>query len=197
MTFQQELTSWMSPQARTTAEPVQIGQKAPDTPQLQLQPGKQTVVAFLRHCGCPWAEKTYLELRKTAKSHADIDFIAVSHSDEASTEKWRKSLPEPSTEPSNLRLVIDDKVETYAAWGLGISGWLHALSPGQLWNVYKSGQVGLNVRPTESGSRWQASGWYAIDEQGIVRWGNAASRADDVPDFEKAVESLGKPAAKL
>lgn len=137
-------------------------------------------------------------MRSAAKTHGDIDFIAVSHSDQAATDKWLKSLPEPGSEPPNLRIVVDDKRETYAAWGLGNSGWLHALGIGQLWNVYKAGRdEGLKVRPTESGSRWQTSGWYAVNDKGFVTWGAQATRADDVPDFEKAVASLGRSGAKL
>jgi len=57
--------------------------------------------------------------------------------------------------------------------------------------VWKLGrEEGIWNRPTESGSRWQISGSFAVDGEGVVRWGGAASRADDVPDFEKAVEAL-------
>lgn len=45
-------------------------------------------------------------------------------------------------------------------------------------------------RPTESGSRWQISGSFAVDGDGRVGWGGRAKGADDVPDFGKAVKAL-------
>ena len=47
-------------------------------------------------------------------------------------------------------------------------------------------------RPTESGSRWQTSGSFAVDRNGVVRWGGAAERADWIPDFEEAVKTVAE-----
>jgi hypothetical protein len=191
MTFRQELDSWWAPTAPEAADLPGIGGKAPETPRLQLEAGRPTIVAFLRHCGCPFAEKTFLNLREIAKDNKDLDFIAVSHSDEAATQTWLKSLPQADSEPSNLRVVVDDKVEIYAAWGLGVSGYAHALSPWSLYNVWKLGrEENIWNRPTESGSRWQTAGTFAVDAEGIVRWGGPALRADDIPDLESAVSSV-------
>ena len=46
-----------------------------------------------------------------------------------------------------------------------------------------------SVRPTESGSRWQKSGSFAVDRNGVVIWGGAAERADWIPNFEEAVKA--------
>ena len=62
------------------------------------------------------------------------------------------------------------------------------------------GEEGIWNRPTESGRRWQTAGCYAVDGDRIVRWGGPAQRADEIPDFEKAVQSLtstGKAETKL
>ncbi|KAI5359227.1 Putative alkyl hydroperoxide reductase subunit C/ Thiol specific antioxidant [Septoria linicola] len=192
MTYQQEFNSWFAPKnGPASAEPPKVGEKAPQPSKLELQTGKRTVIAFLRHCGCPFAEKTYLRLREAAKTHRDIDFVAVSHSGQDSTDKWVKSIPQYGSEPSNLRLVVDDKKEAYAAYGLGISSWLHVLSPASMMNVFSlARKEGISNRPTESGTRWQTSGTYAIGEDGKVKWGGPASRADDVPDFEQIVQYL-------
>lgn len=192
MTFQQELSSWWSPaRAQPPADAPSPGRQAPDTPQLHLQPGKPAIIAFLRHCGCPFAEKSFLNLREAAKLHTDLDFLAVSHSDEASTTAWLHSLPQAGSEPSNLRVVVDDKTDVYAAWGLGPSSWSHVLDPRSLYSVWALGRdEGIWNRPTESGSRWQMSGTYAVDGEGVVRWGGPAQRADEIPDFEAAVESV-------
>lgn len=164
-----------------------------------MQNGRPAVITFLRHCGCPWAEKTFLNLRQIAGDYRDIDFIAVSHSDQNATDNWLKSLPQAGSEPSNLKVIVDDKSEMYAAWGLGPAGWVHVLSPWQLWNVYKVGkEEGIWNRPTESGSRWQMSGSYAVDKDHVVQWGGPMGRADEVPDFAVAVEAVkGKSESKL
>ncbi|KAK6391786.1 hypothetical protein LTR65_004280 [Meristemomyces frigidus] len=201
MTLQQELTSWFAPSAPTAAEVPSIGSRAPTGTKLQLSSSKPTVIAFLRHCGCPFAEKTYLNLREVARSHKDVDFIAVSHSTEESTNTWLKFLPQAGSEPGNFRVIVDAELEIYAAWGLGPSGYAHVLSPWSMYEVWRLGkQEGIWNRPTESGSRWQTSGYFAVDGNGVVRWGGSAKRADDIPDFEEAVreaEQGSKVEAKL
>ena len=201
MSLKQELSSWIAPKAPETAQPPSIGSKAPDTPKLQLQPGRPAVIAFLRHCGCPFAEKTFLELREAAKAHKPVDFVAVSHSSEAATQAWLAALPQAGSEPRNLRVVVDESVEVYAAWGLGPSSYAHVLSPGSLYEVWRLGsEEGIWNRPTESGSRWQTGGFWAVDAGGVVRWGRAAERADDVPGFgegARAVAGEGEKGAGL
>lgn len=192
MTFQQELSSWFSPSSPEVANvPPSVGGKAPETAKLQVGGGSPTIVAFLRHCGCPFAEKTFLNLRDVAKGHRDINFVAVSHSSEEATNSWLRTLPQAGTEPSNLRIVVDEQLELYGAWGLGASGYAHVLSPGSMYSVWKLGRAeGIWNRPTESGSRWQTSGYFAVDGKGVVRWGGPAQRADDIPDFEQAVQAV-------
>lgn len=192
MTFQQELSSWYAPKSPSSIpDPPSIGSKAPSTPKIKLQPGQPTILTFLRHCGCPFAEKTFLNLRETAKAHKSIAFIAISHSDQAATDTWLKSLSQAGSEPSNLQVIVDEQLEAYAAWGLGPSGYAHALSPRSLYEVWKLGrEEGIWNRPTESGSRWQTSGSWAVDAKGVVRWGRPAERADDVLGFGEGVSSL-------
>lgn len=45
-------------------------------------------------------------------------------------------------------------------------------------------------RPTESGSRWQTAGSWAVDKEGVVRWGGVSKSSDDIPDFEEAVKAV-------
>lgn len=191
MTFQQEFSSWFSPLNSSTAPVPSVGSKAPQSSKLQLKHGKSAIVTFLRHAGCPFAEKTYLKFREVARTHHDIDFYAVSHSDENATQNWLKSLPQSGSESSNLKVVVDHEREAYSAWGLGASSAGHFLSPSALWDMVKVGrEEGIWNRPTESGSRWQTSGFFAIDADGVVRWGRKAEAASDVPDFENAVKAL-------
>jgi len=192
MTFIQELTSWLfAPKAPRTSTIPQPGQPAPDTPKIPLEPHKRTIIAFLRHCGCPFAEKTFLHMREAAQRHPDVDFIAVSHSDQRATDNWLQSLPDAGSKSGNVRVVVDDKLEGYAAWGLGPSGLLHVLNPTSLGAVSTLGKEGIRVRSTESGSRWQTSGTYAVGGDGRVKFGGPARRADDMPDFEQFVREAG------
>lgn len=116
MTIASEFYSWLTPQNPDTAEPPKIGQPAPSTSLIDVETNKRTVITFLRHCGCPFAEKTFIRIREAAKVHRDIDFIAVSHSEEEDTQTWLKSLPQHGSEPGNLRVVVDSKKTAYAAW---------------------------------------------------------------------------------
>lgn len=92
-----------------------------------------------------------------------------------------------------MRVVVDESLEIYSAWGLGVSGYAHVLSPSSLFQVWKLGrEQGIWNRPAESGSRWQTSGSFAVDDNGVLRWGKPASSADEIPDFEKAIAALDR-----
>lgn len=114
MTWQTELNSWLSPPSVQTAETPTVGQKAPSTPKLNIpaKDGKPTIISFLRHCGCPFAEKTFLNMRDMAAAHRDVDWVAVSHSEQGATERWLAALPEPAknTQP-NLHVIVDAERE--------------------------------------------------------------------------------------
>ena len=116
MTWQTELNSWLSPPSVQTAETPTVGQKAPPTPKLNIpaKDGKPTIISFLRHCGCPFAEKTFLNMRDMAAAHRDVDWVAVSHSEQGATERWLAALPEPekNTQP-NLHVIVDAEREVH------------------------------------------------------------------------------------
>lgn len=57
--------------------------------------------------------------------------------------------------------------------------------------MFRLGREGIWNRPTESGSRWQESGAFAVDGKGVVRWAGRAEMADWIPDFEEGVNALG------
>lgn len=139
------------------------------------------------------AEATFLAMR-TAATQNEFNFIAISHSDQTSTEKWLSDVGGPGS----VMLVNDAEREIYAKWGLGVVPWKHVLSPTALVNVWKLGkEQGIWNRPTESGSRWQSSGHWAVDQEGYVRWGGPAARADDVLDVTEAINALQRPRERL
>jgi len=136
------------------------------------------------------AEKTFLNLRAIAPSHPDVNFVAVSHSDQTSTDNWLAALPDPSknTQP-NLQVIVDADRATYAAWGLGTSSIWHVL--GSISGVSKlDKEEGIKVRSTESGNRWQTAGNFGVDGKGVVRWSRKDKRADDLPDIQEGIEAV-------
>jgi hypothetical protein len=143
---------------------------------------------------CEVAEATFLAMRTAAAEHPNINFIAISHSDQSSTEKWLKAIGGPGDATSGaVTVIIDAEREIYAKWGLGVVPWSHVLSLSGILRVWKIGkEQGIWNRPTESGSRWQCSGHWAVDREGIVRWGGPAARADQVIDIVAAMSAVGK-----
>lgn len=186
MTFQQELSSWLSPPPITVHPIPTTGSEAPSAPKLAISVFRDqpTILTFLRHCGCPFAEKTFLSFRDAASAHSNIKFIAISHSNESSTQKWVEAIGGAGP----VEVLVDSARDIYGHWGLGTSSFWHVLNPRGLWNVYQVGKKDhIWNRPTESGSRWQMSGSFAINQQGYVRWGQAASSAYWIPDFVEAI----------
>lgn len=134
------------------------------------------------------AEKSFLELRNFANEHQDANFVAVSHSNELSTEKWVLSVGGAG----DTQVIVDHEREIYGQWGLGTSSIWHVLSPWSMYNVFKLGKSdNIWNKPTESGSRWQTSGSFAVDKDGIVTWVNVAKAADEIPDITEALKSVG------
>lgn len=46
------------------------------------------LVAFVRHCGCPFAEKEVKLLGAETRKHSDLHVVIVQHSAEAETKEW-------------------------------------------------------------------------------------------------------------
>jgi hypothetical protein len=68
---------------------LKIGNTAPDAPTLPSD--KPAIVAFLRHLGCPFAEKTFRDLNSFAEKNGDrYQYIAISHGTERDTKDWIK-----------------------------------------------------------------------------------------------------------
>ncbi|KAF5019776.1 hypothetical protein F66182_8213 [Fusarium sp. NRRL 66182] len=186
--FWQELESWKTPAAKEVAPPVEVGSKAPWSQYLRLPDGRPTIVVFLRHCGCPFAEKTFRSLTELSDKVPSVHCIAISHSSAEATDRW---LPQVGGTWA-VDIVIDEERDLYAKWGLGISSTWHAVNPFTIWNAFSIGKSeGIWNRPTESGSRWQTSGAFAVDRDGTVRWTHVDSTAHDVPDLRAAMTALG------
>ncbi|OLN87554.1 hypothetical protein CCHL11_06186 [Colletotrichum chlorophyti] len=192
MSFAQEWASWMSPSKLDLSNPPKAGDSAPSTNQLKFPraDGKPVVVTFLRHCGCPFAEKTFLVLRAAASKHPHIAFVAVSHSSESHTQKWVSEVGGLG-DVNPIQVITNEDRSLYAKWGLGTSSFMHVLNPHDLYNVFTLASAeGITNRPTESGNRWQTSGTWVVDKQGKVTWGGPSKSASEIPDVESAVATI-------
>ena len=128
----------MFPSQLSTSPIPSIGANAPSTSKLPLPnpDEKPTILTFLRHCGCPFAEKTFLSFRAAASAHPSVNFVAVSHSAQSATNKWLEAIGGAD----NVRIIVDNERELFAQWGLGVSSFWHVLNPASMWSVYKLGK---------------------------------------------------------
>jgi AhpC/TSA antioxidant enzyme len=133
------------------------------------------------------AEKTFRQLAHLSNKHPEISFIAVSHSDQAATDKWIVSIGgEWSAD-----VIVDTERQLYAGWGLGLSSAWHVLNPWSIYSVYKLAKdEKIWNKGTESGTRWQTAGSFAVDANGVVKWVKVAKSADDMPDLKEALKAV-------
>lgn len=163
-----------------------VGGAAPALP--GGQPGAPYVVAFLRHVGCPFAERTMLDLRAAA-AEGGPEWVAVSHALHAETERWLDALGGAG----DVRLIMDDSRAVYAAWGLGRTSLGHFAGRRSLAGVARLARQGIRNRQS-SGTRWQRAGTFAVDATGTVRWGHLPASAADLPDLAQArAATLARP----
>ncbi|KFH44197.1 hypothetical protein ACRE_050320 [Hapsidospora chrysogenum ATCC 11550] len=168
---------------------LEVGHRAPSSNKLPFPNGRLTVVLFLRPCGDPFAEKNFKILAALSEKHPDVKFIAVSQSSEADTERWIPLVGGTW----DVEVVDDPERDLFAEWGLGTAGAWHAYSPSVLWSTYRlyaTDGIWSRSSGSGSGSVWQRGGAFAVDRFGTVCWTHYSKGADDVPDFEEALESL-------
>ena len=68
-------------------------------------------------------------MRNVTAQHPNVNFIAVSHSDQPSTEKWLEAIGGPGEAASgSVAVIVEAEREVYAKWGLGVVSWDHVLS---------------------------------------------------------------------
>lgn len=66
-----------------------VGGPAPLPPRLPLTRYDQpTIIAFLRHCGCPFAEQELRELARLAKDDHELQVVIAVMSEEEVAREW-------------------------------------------------------------------------------------------------------------
>ena len=178
--------TFVRPRARPTAAALALGARVPELP--GLGPGRPAIVAFLRHVGCPFAEATVRRMAALAAERPAIDFVAVTHSDEAPSQRWCAAFGGAG----GVRIVPDPDRTRYAAWGVGLSDRRHFAGPESLGALRRLLDEGIHNR-WASGNRWQAAATFAVDAGGALRWRHAPGHAGDLPPLDDAVAALIGP----
>ena len=160
------------------------GEMARDLP-VSLEPGRPAIVAFLRHTGCPFAERTMQMMRIRAARAPEVQWIAVSHAAAPDTERWCRAVGGAG----NIVLASDPSRRTYAGWGLGRTNLGHFMGRRSLAEVAALARSGVRNRHPD-GTRWQSAGTFALDGDGIVRWRQVPEHAGDLPDMDAALAAL-------
>jgi alkyl-hydroperoxide reductase/thiol specific antioxidant family protein len=172
------------PAALRVGTPPEPGDRAPELP-IAPASGRPTVIAFLRHTGCPFAEVTLDRLREAAARAQELRWVAVSHAPEQATERWCRAVGGAD----GVSVVSDPSRRAYAAWGLGLTSLGHFLGARSLAGVGRLAREGIRNRHPH-GTRWQSAGTFALDGTGVVRWRHLPAHAGDLPDLEQARTAL-------
>jgi hypothetical protein len=176
--------TFLPPRALPLAPTPQPGDRAPSLP-VALGDGRPTVVAFLRHTGCPFAELTMQMLREAAVRSPDTQWIAISHAPAGATDLWCRAVGGAD----GVRVASDPSRRTYAAWGLGRTSLGHFLGRRSLGAVASLARRGIHNRHPH-GTRWQSAGTFVLDDHAIVRWLHLPAHAADLPDLDSALDTV-------
>lgn len=115
--------------------------------------------------------------------------MAISHSEKPATDKWLDAVGGPG----KVEVLVDDKRDLFAAYGMGYSSFWAVLNPWSMSNVFKTGkQDGIWNKPTESGSRWQEAGLFSANSDATVVYAHKAETSDDLGDLPAAIEAVQK-----
>jgi hypothetical protein len=152
---------------------------------IEIDPGRPAVVAFLRHTGCPFAERTMQMLRDGAARTPEIQWVAISHAPAPDTARWCSAVGGAGA----VRVASDPSRRVYAEWGLGRTTLGHFMGHRSLHAVAGLAREGIRNRHP-AGTRWQSAGTFALDRDHVVRWRNIPAHAGELPDLAEALAAL-------
>jgi len=144
----------------------------------KLCPLAPTLLAFLRHTGCPFAERDIKKLRAWKQFNQDVQVIAVTHGDIGVRDAWLAEIGGAGA----LLAVHDTDRKLYGKWGLGYSSALHFMGARSIAGVIRLWLHGIHNRQA-SGTRWQHSGMFLIRDAQVT-WHHipVSAEAFQLPD---------------
>lgn len=176
--------TFIPPRALPTSPAPSPGELARELP-VALESGRPAIVSFLRHTGCPFAERTMQMLRGQAERSPQVQWVAISHAPAAETARWCAAVGGPGM----VVLASDPSRRSYAAWGLGRTDLGHFMGRRSLAAVAGLARTGIRNRHP-AGTRWQSAGTFALDRAGIVRWRSLPAHAGELPDLQRALDTV-------
>lgn len=172
------------PTQQKVSNSLELGDLAPAS-RLGLTDSAFSLVAFLRHTGCPFAEATVKQLSECADKYPEIGIHLVCHGKEEIAKTWIEKF---NLSPK-LNFKVDSDRELYGSFGLGYSSTIHLMHPKVLWGVAKLLPKGIRNR-SASGTRWQKAGSFILDRSNKVVWKHEPETADEVPNFEDTIKQV-------
>ena len=131
---------------------------------------------FVRHIGCPFAERDIKVSNTWAAAHTDVTVVVVTHGDIAVRDAWLNVIGGVQ----HLHFHHDPERTLYGQFGLGYSSVWHFMGPESLWGGMSLWRKGIRNRMA-SGTRWQRAGVFRV-RNGRLIW-NAIPRSAQMFDL--------------
>jgi len=152
---------------------------ANDPPLHHVLSGEQPLVLiFVRHSGCPFAERDVKAARRAQAEYPQARYCLVTHGDQALTERWLQQIGGVG----EVLWYHDAERRLHGAFGLGYSSAWHFMGWRSLLGVIRLWPQGIRNR-IATGTRWQKSGVFVVTHQRLI-WCRIASSAEQnlLPD---------------
>lgn len=175
------------PPQQKVAAALKAGDNAPILENIDVN--KTTLIAFLRHIGCPFAEATVKQLRQDYErldTNNNIQFVIVTHGDNEVAEKWLAEIGGYN----GLTWLHDTNRERYGAWGIGYSNRRHVLSLKNFGTIFSLLPKGIRNRDA-SGTRWQQANAFLVGDDGKIKAVHNPIYARDMPSYNE-MQQLAK-----
>ncbi|KAL8292918.1 hypothetical protein RQP46_000612 [Phenoliferia psychrophenolica] len=192
--FYNDLVSMLPHSSPKAAAVPAIGSPAPIPAEFGITAySAPTLIACVRHCGCPFAENEIRTLAKLSNEHPSLQVIVVAMSSEEDVPAWFKRIGgDEFKDASRVKVIADPTRKVYAELGVGLLGWGGMFSGEMVANLKRLRSEGVVNTETVAGSyRWQNSGGFAVGPDGLVKFAHIAKHAGDMVDYAAAAATLG------
>ncbi|UZJ57083.1 hypothetical protein CBS101457_006403 [Exobasidium rhododendri] len=186
-----DLQSLLPGHKGTPSNVPEVGEQAPAIEGVSFTKNLH-LIAFVRHCGCPFAEAELKSLGEVQKRYPNVHVIVVSHSKQEVVDDWFERIGKPKFANLNqVKVIADPEYKIYDSFGIGQLGYSGLFSMSMVTELRNLASKGIKNTTTGQGSnRWQNSGGFAVDQGGVVRWRKVATNAGDTCDYQKAVKTI-------